>query len=84
MLLQNSIMIIILIEKLYIQLILTETINKTFQLLVLAIFRFNNQDLLTIIEIFLKLGKAFPIIGKTAIEICKMLKYFHLMVSQKD
>ena len=61
----------------YVPLVLTETVGKPFQLLHIDIFRFDNQDFLTIIDTFSKLGQALPIHGKTAIEISTaLIKYF--------
>jgi len=60
----------------YAPLVLTETTSKPFQILHIDIFKFDNQNFLTIIDTFSKLGQALPVQGKTAIEICKALIHY--------
>ena len=57
-------------KKPYVPLVLTESIGKPFQLIHVDVFKFDNQNFLTIIDAFSKLVQAFPIPEKTAIEFC--------------
>lgn len=61
----------------YVPLVLTETVGKPFQLLHADVFRFNDQNFLTIIDAFSKLAQALPIQAKTSLDICNaFLNYF--------
>jgi len=61
----------------YVPLVVTESIGKPFELLHADIFRFDNQEFLTIIDAFSKLSQAIPVTGRTAIEVANgFIQYF--------
>lgn len=64
-------------KKPYTPLMLTETATKPFQLVHIDTFTYNNKNYLTLVDSFTKFAQAYYIVGKTAIEISKVLiKYF--------